>query len=123
MRAASGDPPEDFPEETPPEVETVPPIKQDPPPEDRPVEVDNTVSFPDRLRMIMAGRRLSQAKTAELIGVQQWHICSFLAGKRLAAAPTEKILHWITNETQRRDADAAFTASAGAEALSSASIS
>ena len=115
---------EDSPEETPPEVETVlPPVKQGPPPEGRTVEVDNAVSFPDRLRMIMAGRRLSQAKTAELIGVQQWHICSFLAGKRLAAAPTEKILHWITHETQRRDADAAFTASAGAEDLSSASTS
>lgn len=114
---------EDPPEETPPEVETVPPIKQGPPPEGRPVEVDNSISFPDRLRMIMDRRRLSQAKTADLIGVQQWHICSFLAGKRLASAPTERILHWITHETQRRDADAAFTASAEAEDLSSASIS
>lgn len=114
---------EDSPEETPPEVETVPPVKQGPPPEGRPVKVDNSVSFPDRLRMIMAGRRLSQAQTADLIGVQQWHICSFLAGKRLAAVSTEKILDWIEHESRRRDADAVFTASADAEDLSSASIS
>lgn len=112
---------EDPPEETPPEVGTVPPVKRGPPPKGRPGKVDNSVSFPDRLRMIMARRRLSQAKTADLIGVQQWHICSFLAGKRLAAAPTERILRWITDEIQRRDEDAASTAFAEAVDLSSAS--
>lgn len=112
---------EDSPEEAPPEVETVPPVKQGPPPEGRTVEVDNSISFPDRLRMIMDGRRLSQAKTADLIGVQQWHICSFLAGKRLAAAPTEKILRWIEHESRPLGAAPVFTASAEAEDLSSAS--
>lgn len=91
------------------------------PPEGRPVEVDNSISFPNRLRMIMDRRRLSQAKAADLIGVQQWHICSFLAGKRLAAAPTEKILRWIEHESRPLGAATASTAFAEAEDLSSAS--